>query len=443
MIGGGLGVRFGQPMADRIFEAMQPHLFRDDRAPGRSMSLDSATSAERSARRCWRVSGAHLAAPRRGAETAETTFLSDSGTRCRQLWQDSRSFGRADSGIEEETLSASTAGSATPIANTGPGRGGRRVPRPSGGVAARLGAAGALLVAVIVIAVLVLGSNSSYTVRARFQNASGLVTGNNVLIGTAAVGTVASIGLTPNGLAEVTLHLHGVGHAASGDGRADLRGLVVGHRQPSTSSSNRDRASQPAIRSGGTIGVGSTHSEVSLDELFNSLDAKTRGGLSNLIRGEAASLRNGGKAANQTLKYLAPGLASASQVTKELTRDEPSFDGLLVQGAKAMQALASKSSELSELMSNTSQAAGAIARQSQALQQSLDAAATVAEPVDDDVRGPGLDARLAGRRWSTPRSPRSTAAAVPCRAATATQRRRCRRWRSSTTLIHNPAAAAT
>ena len=31
------------------------------------------------------------------------------------------------------------------------------------------------------------------------------------------------------------------------------------------------------------------------------------------------------------IKYLAPGLSSASQVTKELTRDEPSFDGLIVQ----------------------------------------------------------------------------------------------------------------
>jgi phospholipid/cholesterol/gamma-HCH transport system substrate-binding protein len=217
----------------------------------------------------------------------------------------------------------------------------------------------------------VLGSSSSYTVKARFQNASGLVTGNNVLIGTAAVGTVAGIALTPNGLAEVTLHLHGVGHLHQGTVARiyedSLSGIAAKYVELEPGP-----ASQPVIRSGGTIGVGSTHSEVSLDELFNSLNAKTRGGLSNLIRGEAASLRNGGKAANQTLKYLAPGLASASQVTKELTRDEPSFDGLLVQGAKTMQALASKSNELTQLVSNTSQAAGAIGRQSQALQLSLD-----------------------------------------------------------------------
>jgi phospholipid/cholesterol/gamma-HCH transport system substrate-binding protein len=238
-------------------------------------------------------------------------------------------------------------------------------------LAARLGAAGALLAAVIVIAVLVLGSNSPYTVRAQFQNASGLVTGNNVLIGTAAVGTVSGIGLTANGLAEVTLHLHGVGSLHQGtvariyeDSLSGIASKYV-ELEPGP-------ASNPEISSGGTIGHGQTYSEVNLDEVFNSLNAKTRGGLRNLIRGEAASLRNGGQAANRTLKYLAPGLASASQVTKELTRDEPSFDGLVVQGAKAMQALASKSDELTQLVSNTSQTAGAIGRQSQALQQSLD-----------------------------------------------------------------------
>ena len=33
IIGGGLGVRFGQPYADKIAEAMRPHLFVDDRPP--------------------------------------------------------------------------------------------------------------------------------------------------------------------------------------------------------------------------------------------------------------------------------------------------------------------------------------------------------------------------------------------------------------------------
>jgi glucokinase len=33
IIGGGLGVRFGQPYVERIAAAMRPHLFADDRPP--------------------------------------------------------------------------------------------------------------------------------------------------------------------------------------------------------------------------------------------------------------------------------------------------------------------------------------------------------------------------------------------------------------------------
>lgn len=33
IIGGGLGVRFGQPMAERIATEMHPHLFNDNRPP--------------------------------------------------------------------------------------------------------------------------------------------------------------------------------------------------------------------------------------------------------------------------------------------------------------------------------------------------------------------------------------------------------------------------
>ena len=233
-----------------------------------------------------------------------------------------------------------------------------------------MGAAGALIAALIVVAILVLGSSSPYTVRVRFYNASGLVTGNNVLIGSAAVGTVSGISLTQNGLAEVTLQLHGVDKLHQGTVARiyedSLSGIASKYVQLEPGP-----ATAPPIHSGGTIGLGHTYSEVNLDALLNSLNAKTRKGLANVIQGEAASLQGKGEAAHRTLEYLAPGLQSTSAVTKELARDEPSFDGLLVQGAKAMQALASRSDELSQLVSNTNQATGAINSQSAALEQAL------------------------------------------------------------------------
>jgi phospholipid/cholesterol/gamma-HCH transport system substrate-binding protein len=252
--------------------------------------------------------------------------------------------------------------------NGGPPSRDSLVPRAS--VAARAAAAAALVAAIVLVLVLVMGGSSPYVVRADFQNASGLVTGDNVLIGPAAVGTVSSIGLTANGQAEIKLTLHGTGHLHQGtvarifeDSLSGIASKYV-ELEPGPSST-------PAIQSGGTIGEGRTYAEVNIDQLFDAFTPGTRKGLANLIRGEATSLRGKGKLANRTLKYLAPGLESTTAVTKELRRNEPAFDGLLVQGASALKTLASRSSQLTQLIANTSSATGAIADQGQALQQAL------------------------------------------------------------------------
>jgi phospholipid/cholesterol/gamma-HCH transport system substrate-binding protein len=228
-----------------------------------------------------------------------------------------------------------------------------------------------LAAAIVVVALVVLGGGSDYSVHADFQDASGLVKGDSVLIGPAVSGTVTAIGLTDTGAARVTLKLNG-------DVGALHQGTVAKIAEDSLSGIASKYVllepgppEAPKIAPGGLIGVQSTRSEVNLDALFNTLDPLTRAGLKNLVRGEAASLRGSGQKANQALKYLAPGLQSTSDVTAELARDQPTFDRLVVQGAQAMQALASRSQQLSQLISNTSTATGAIANQSQALTQAL------------------------------------------------------------------------
>jgi phospholipid/cholesterol/gamma-HCH transport system substrate-binding protein len=242
---------------------------------------------------------------------------------------------------------------------------------PRSSVAARVGAIGALGVALVVVGVLILGGGSGYSLNADFQNASGLVKGDNVLIGPAAVGTISSISLTANGEARVGLSLRGgVGRLHQGtvarifeDSLSGIASRYV-ELEPGPSQA-------PQIDDGGVITSTHTYSEVNIDELFDTFDPLTRAGLSGFIRGEAASLKGRGREANQALKYLAPGLQSTSQLTAELTRDQPTFDQLVVQGANALSALASRSEQLSQLIANTSTATGAIASQSQSLQQAL------------------------------------------------------------------------
>ncbi|MGH3260742.1 MAG: MlaD family protein, partial [Trebonia sp.] len=229
----------------------------------------------------------------------------------------------------------------------------------------------ALILVLVLVALVVLGGGSGYTLYADFENASGLVNGDNVLIGPTAIGTVGSIDLTRNGQARIALSLHGdVGRLHQGtvarireDSLSGIASRYV-ELEPGPSAA-------PTLPDGGTIDETRTYSEVNIDELFDTFDPLTRAGLRGLIRGEAASLKGRGKEANQALRYLAPGLQSTSQVTAELTRDEPVFDGLVVQGAQAMQALAARSAQLSQLIANTSAATGAIASRSQALKQAL------------------------------------------------------------------------
>src|ERR1700729_374628 len=242
---------------------------------------------------------------------------------------------------------------------------------PRSSVAARVGAFGALALALIVVGVLILGGGSSYSLNADFQNASGLVKGDNVLIGPAAVGTINSISLTRNGNARIGMSLRGgVGPLHRGtvarifeDSLSGIASRYV-ELEPGP-------IQAPTIDDGGLITSTHTYSEVNIDQLFDTFDPLTRAGLKGFIRGEAASLPGRGVEANQALKYLAPGLQTTSQLTAELTRDQPTFDALVVQGANALSALASRSQQLTQLIANTSTATGAIASQSQSLEQAL------------------------------------------------------------------------
>jgi phospholipid/cholesterol/gamma-HCH transport system substrate-binding protein len=236
---------------------------------------------------------------------------------------------------------------------------------------ARVAAVASLAVAIIVVVLVLLGGGTPYTLHADFQDAGGLVTGNDVLMGPGKVGSIQSISLTPSGQAQITMSID--------SSAAPLREGTVARIYENSLSGVATRyivlepapSDAPEIPNGGTIGEDHTYSFVSLDQVFDSLDPLTLAGLRGIIKGEAASIQGKSAQANKTLKYLAPGLASTSNLTAELDRNEPAFDGLLVQGAQTMQALASRAQQLSDLIEQANTTTGAVARQSVALQQAL------------------------------------------------------------------------
>ena len=226
------------------------------------------------------------------------------------------------------------------------------------------------MIALVLVVLVLFGGGSTYTLKANFLDAGGLVTGDDVLIGPAKVGSVQSIALTPDGQAQVVMGLNSsVGSLPEGTVARIYENSLSGI-------ANKYVVLQPGsgtvpIPDNGVIPSDRTYAQVNLDQLFDTLAPKTREGLRQFIRGQAASIDGKAPEANATLKYLYPALLSTTDVTQQLSKNEPIFDSLLVQGAQAMQALASRTAQLSQLVSNTNATMGAIASQSQNLEQTL------------------------------------------------------------------------
>jgi phospholipid/cholesterol/gamma-HCH transport system substrate-binding protein len=233
---------------------------------------------------------------------------------------------------------------------------------PTTSAVGRIAAVAALVGAVVVVLLLVLGGGSSYTVTAEFANASQLVTGNNVSVAGAPVGSVKQISLSDDGQALVKLEISDSAYTPLPEGtHATVRS------QSLSGIANRyvDLAlpTQPdgkEISSGGEITQADTTSEVDLDQLFNTLDQPTVSHLQEVIRGFARAYDGVGAKANRGFYYLNPFLSTSRRVFAELNSDQANLEGLVVDGASLLSTLDAKSPEISSLVANLNGMLGTI-----------------------------------------------------------------------------------
>jgi phospholipid/cholesterol/gamma-HCH transport system substrate-binding protein len=230
---------------------------------------------------------------------------------------------------------------------------------------------GAVLVAIALVAIVLLAGDSAYTVTARFINAGQLVKGNPVQSGGAPIGSVEEIDITDDGRAAIRISID--------DDHAPLRfGTRAQIRQFSQSGiANRyvDLTMPPngsdEIPDGGTIGTDRTTSAVDLDELFNTLDPKTRKALQGFFKGQAEQFRGHGEEANIGFQYLNPALATSGRLFEELARDQPLLERFLVDSSKLVTALAERRDDLAGLIGHLSTTTGALGSQKAALAESI------------------------------------------------------------------------
>ena len=225
--------------------------------------------------------------------------------------------------------------------------------------------------AIALAGVLIFAGAQTYTVTARFLNAGQLVKGNPVHTGGVPIGSVAGIEITPDGQAEVELEID--------DSYAPLRqGTRAQIKQLSLSGiANRyvELVLPPAgggeIEDGGVIGTDHTTTAVDLDELFNTLDPKTRKALQGFFKGSANQFRGKGRQARSGFRYLNPALATSSRLFGELTRDQPVLERFLVDSSRLVTALADRRDDLAALIGNLNDTTRSLGSEKAALAESI------------------------------------------------------------------------
>jgi phospholipid/cholesterol/gamma-HCH transport system substrate-binding protein len=108
-----------------------------------------------------------------------------------------------------------------------------------------------------------------------------------------------------------------------------------------------------------------------LDQLFNTLNPKTRKGLQQFIQGTAESYVGQGKSLQGATEYFAPSLSATDHFFAELVRDQSTFTSFLVETAKAVTTIAARKNDLSDLVENANTSFTAIGSEQTRLAQAL------------------------------------------------------------------------
>jgi phospholipid/cholesterol/gamma-HCH transport system substrate-binding protein len=235
-----------------------------------------------------------------------------------------------------------------------------------------VGAVAGAAVLVAIVLVVLLAGGSSYTVHARFTNASQIVKGNAVKVSGESVGSVGDIRLTDDGQADVTLNIDADGFHPL---RRGTRAIV---RQTSLSGvANRyvdlqlGGANGAKIPDGGDLPTDSTEAAVDLDQIFNTFDPRARAGTQKTIEFLRDFQAGNEEEANAALQYLNPALSSTSRLFAEVNRNTPDFKRFIVETSKLVTDASANDDVLGELVSNLAATTSALTSHDQALADSI------------------------------------------------------------------------
>jgi phospholipid/cholesterol/gamma-HCH transport system substrate-binding protein len=237
------------------------------------------------------------------------------------------------------------------------------LPPPRRANTTRIVAVAAIAVVVAIVLVLLFAGKGSATYYLTFPEAGQLVRGDQVQVGGVPVGSIKDITLLHDYDVRITINVE--------SSLAPLHaGTTAEIRVPSLSSvANRYIAlspgpnNRPALPSGSTLPITSTHGVTDLDQFFSIFNADTRKGLQRFIQGSAEQYSGVAPQLQQDVRYVSPAFAALNHVLAEFGGDQELFSNFLVESAKTTTVLAGRSQQLTELVSHANTTFAAIASQ--------------------------------------------------------------------------------
>jgi phospholipid/cholesterol/gamma-HCH transport system substrate-binding protein len=229
-------------------------------------------------------------------------------------------------------------------------------------------AVGGLVVAVVLLAVLLLGGGSAYTMHIRFLDAGQLVPGDLVEVSAHEVGTIKAITLSKNNQADVKIEVNDDRYLPLREGTtATIRAVSLVGVANRFVELSPGPASGTKLPEGYTLPALRTNGIVDLDTLLDELDPKTRDQLQRIIRNGPKLFGGHPEAANTAFGYLNPALSEIRRLSAEIDTDEQAVSDLIVSSSQIVGALASRRDDLQSSVTNTARTLRAIASERTAL----------------------------------------------------------------------------